>query len=502
MAALYRSSFCLSTSHFSQRINQGMCISIVLLIEVINGGCAVLSEIGATLGDRVELVSPTAGGRLDINSEDVKGRISRLSAGFTTFSMHVQANELQRTVELLRQGRQVEARRGIELYFCSILKTYENTGAIAGTALLSATCGLLMRLDHNTDPQVAADDHRWRTSNPKRCQITRTEEACASIASYLKESPSGRHAAEAEMLIDELDWKAADVDRCVEKTKLKACDGVIKYLKGHKNRKHSKKAHRVIRDLENRIWSRARVDECSSTLTREACEIVVAYVNHFPEGIYADEANRIIEELVWAETEHERCSSPKTAADCDAVAKYIRTYEQGAHVDEAKQIILSVKAEILRLRDDAAWNAAEDAACRKDLTDESCAGVANYVSLYGDGGRHSAAAVKLIAQKDGANESRIKAEEKKSRNEERKSEAESVKWSLCGNLRELDELLELQADQKKIDAASGTIDIRSKRGIAAAIIYTQRDISRDRSRLAQLGAPFNQRVDCAQGVEE
>jgi hypothetical protein len=184
-------------------------------------------------------------------------------------------------------------------------------------------------------------------------------------------------------------------------------------------------------------WPRANVDKCLAGKTGAECAQVQAYLERSPAGRHAVEARALLDvakdEDLWTAAKAEVCRHPKTSQDCDLVQGYVQVSSPGAHASEGQAILAGSRKQIDLLR----------------------------------------------------------------KSEERAAAVAEITGRLCSLDQQLEELARLEAMQRRVDAASGTVDVAARRRAATARLYIGDERSQAAAALAKTGARYDRKRGCA-----
>ncbi|MCU0691304.1 MAG: hypothetical protein MUF54_07880 [Polyangiaceae bacterium] len=141
-----------------------------------------------------------------------------------------------------------------------------------------------------------------------------------------------------------------------------------------------------------------RMDDALSRLAQAVLSSRVAVEAQFKLTSEREAADRRDEALAWAASHVEQCQKAEKATDCDGIDAYLAKYPTGLHVAEAKAALASVQDAITRLRDDAAWVAADIPRCKSPEKSDACDGVEQYLKQRPNG-LHAVEARELLRLK-------------------------------------------------------------------------------------------------------
>jgi hypothetical protein len=105
------------------------------------------------------------------------------------------------------------------------------------------------------------------------------------------------------------------------------------------------------RSKDDEAWANAATAACSEPHSALACVGVEEYLKSFPEGTHAAEARtlldgakeRLRDEKQWSHPEIETCRKSPTKDNCLFVEVYLEKFPKGAHADEANELMSRVK---------------------------------------------------------------------------------------------------------------------------------------------------------------
>jgi hypothetical protein len=119
--------------------------------------------------------------------------------------------------------------------------------------------------------------------------------AAATATSEVAPPPADRR--------DDQAWFAIDTVKCKIPARVEACDGVRRYLQRFPSGAHAQEANAILSAAQPALeklqkddvgWQKANHAECSRQRTADACVGVEAYTVQFPTGVHADEAHRLL----------------------------------------------------------------------------------------------------------------------------------------------------------------------------------------------------------------
>ena len=102
---------------------------------------------------------------------------------------------------------------------------------------------------------------------------------------------------------DDQAWFAIDTVKCKIPARVEACDSVRRYLQRFPNGAHAQEANEILSAAQPALeklqkddvgWQKSNHSECSRLRTADACVGVEAYTVQFPTGVHADEAHRLL----------------------------------------------------------------------------------------------------------------------------------------------------------------------------------------------------------------
>jgi len=102
---------------------------------------------------------------------------------------------------------------------------------------------------------------------------------------------------------DDQAWFAIDTVKCKIPARVEACDSVRRYLQRFPTGAHAQEANEILTTAQPALeklqkddvgWQKANHSECSRRRTADACVGVEAYTVQFPTGTHADEAHRLL----------------------------------------------------------------------------------------------------------------------------------------------------------------------------------------------------------------
>ena len=157
----------------------------------------------------------------------------------------------------------------------------------------------------------------------------------------------------------------------------------------------------------------------------------------------------LIDENDWKDAQSDKCLHPQKGDDCDGVKEYIENHPAGSHLSEAEKISMNSKEKITSLK--------------------------NYEL-----------------------EVKEAEERKKQKNGENLSDIEE----LCNITQSLDQVKAQEVMQRRIDAASGTVNLSQKRAIASAKIVLQDRRDEIFAKLKKNGIKFSQKNNCETTADE
>lgn len=142
-------------------------------------------------------------------------------------------------------------------------------GALADLVMQVSTSGKLAahaqalqdKVQAEKDKVAQAEEDLWKAANVEGCREPKTDTACDGVKAYLKEYPSGTHAAAGRQamedskvklaeLEDDKAWEAADAEACKKPQSVDACKGVEKYLKKYPAGLHKDEAKSALKAAE------------------------------------------------------------------------------------------------------------------------------------------------------------------------------------------------------------------------------------------------------------
>lgn len=102
---------------------------------------------------------------------------------------------------------------------------------------------------------------------------------------------------------DDQAWFAIDTVKCKIPARVEACDSVRRYLQRFPSGAHAQEANEILAAAQPALeklqkddvgWQKANHSECSRQRSADACVGVEAYTVQFPTGVHADEAHRLL----------------------------------------------------------------------------------------------------------------------------------------------------------------------------------------------------------------
>jgi len=102
---------------------------------------------------------------------------------------------------------------------------------------------------------------------------------------------------------DDQAWFAIDTVKCKIPARVEACDRVRSYLQRFPGGAHAQEANEILTTAQPALeklqkddvgWQKSNHSECSRQRNADACVGVEAYTVQFPTGIHADEAHRLL----------------------------------------------------------------------------------------------------------------------------------------------------------------------------------------------------------------
>jgi hypothetical protein len=102
---------------------------------------------------------------------------------------------------------------------------------------------------------------------------------------------------------DDQAWFAIDTVKCKIPARVEACDGVRRYLQRFPTGAHAQEANEILTQAQPALeklqkddvaWQKANHRECQRLRTSDACIGVEAYTVQFATGAHADEAHRLL----------------------------------------------------------------------------------------------------------------------------------------------------------------------------------------------------------------
>jgi hypothetical protein len=151
-------------------------------------------------------------------------------------------------------------------------------------------------------------------------------------------------------------------------------------------------------EQDDAAWTAANVAGCTAPSTPTSCDAVRAYLEKYPRGRHAIEAQQALtaaeprlaalrDEIAWKAANPDRCKDPVESTDCLAVEDYLAKYPARSHADEGRALVNSSRRRILALaaQEEAKARREQEASerqekqqkrdeCRKECKDIYCAG--------------------------------------------------------------------------------------------------------------------------------
>ncbi|HEY2369680.1 MAG TPA: hypothetical protein VGH87_24950 [Polyangiaceae bacterium] len=102
---------------------------------------------------------------------------------------------------------------------------------------------------------------------------------------------------------DDQAWFAIDTVKCKIPARVEACDAVRRYLQRFPSGAHAQEANEILTTAQPALeklqkddvgWQKSNHSECSRQRNADACVGVEAYTVQFPTGVHADEAHRLL----------------------------------------------------------------------------------------------------------------------------------------------------------------------------------------------------------------
>ena len=102
---------------------------------------------------------------------------------------------------------------------------------------------------------------------------------------------------------------------------------------------------------DDATWFGIDTVRCKIPARVEACDQVRRYLQRFPNGAHAQEANDTLtaaqsaleklqkDEVAWQKSQHAECSNRRTSDACSGVEAYDMQFSTGLHSDEAKRLL-------------------------------------------------------------------------------------------------------------------------------------------------------------------
>ncbi len=102
------------------------------------------------------------------------------------------------------------------------------------------------------------------------------------------------------------------------------------------------------------------------------------------------------DENAWIAANEVACREPRRTDACDGVQRYLADFPDGAHADEAKRTLEKAKPKLEMVqKDENAWASAGVQTCRRSQTRDACAGVEIYRTKF-PAGLHADEAASLL----------------------------------------------------------------------------------------------------------
>ncbi len=190
----------------------------------------------------------------------------------------------------------------------------------------------------------------------------------------------------------------------------------------------------------------------------------------------------------WAASSPDACRQPHELTACEGVRKYIAEYGAGRHAEQAQTYLKEAEPRLALLVDEANWKGTPVDKCARPTSSTDCEKVEAYISNHPTG-THAAEAMKVLK---GAS-ARV-ASLKKS--EQARADAAEAIEQLCQTLQSLEQLEQAEKMQRRIDAASGTVNLYQKRQNATARIYLRDQRQKLMSEIAAAGIHLDRKRDC------
>ncbi len=108
---------------------------------------------------------------------------------------------------------------------------------------------------------------------------------------------------------------------------------------------------------DDQTWFAIDTVKCKIPARVDACDVVRRYLQRFPTGAHAQEANDILaaaqpaleklqkDDVGWQKSNHAECSRQRSADACVGVEAYTVQFASGVHADEAHRLLRSAGVE-------------------------------------------------------------------------------------------------------------------------------------------------------------
>ena len=112
---------------------------------------------------------------------------------------------------------------------------------------------------------------------------------------------------------------------------------------------------------ERAAWNQVVLSSCIDPKALDCCNAVFAFLQKYPNGLFAAEAKQALEvgqkridaledEIDWTGAEVDRCEKPARSSDCDGAKRYLELHPLGVHAEEAKAAVQGSRSTIDSLR--------------------------------------------------------------------------------------------------------------------------------------------------------
>lgn len=209
--------------------------------------------------------------------------------------------------------------------------------------------------------------------------------------------------------------------------------------------------------------------------------------------------NEILRPMRWHACKCKKRIDPVAVATLEIVASVdvpdlrLTSEAEARWVEEdARRIAEEAKARDLAAQAEReAWKEVVEGKCRAPKASTDCAPVERYLTQFPQGA-HSSEATKLLKSASGKIAALRAAGE-------RRAKTAPLTTELCNYLSTLDTLDYVDRFERRVDAASGTVDLAQMRQRAFTRVVVEDGRDKVMKRLADMGVAFNRNRDCKSG---